>query len=126
MRPAGVLFMGCTIPDVAVNDNQRRAILRILESAQRPSQHLQVIGISDPRHIPAIADKTRGHVFRESQSSVSFNGDAVIVVNPAEIREPQMAGERRRFPRDAFHHATISAEGVYVEVEQLLGNPWRL
>ncbi len=82
---AGILFVRGAIADVAVHDDQRRAIVRALKVAERAGQHIEVICVTHPRHVPAIADKARGHVFSKSQRSVAFDRDVVVVVNPAEI-----------------------------------------
>ena len=44
----------------------------------------------------------------------------VVVVDPAEVRELQVAGERGGLGRDPLHHVAVAAEGVDVEVEQVL------
>ena len=54
---------------------------------------------------------------------VPFDGDVVVVVDPAEIVEAQVAGQRRRLRRDALHHAAVAADGVDVVVEDLEARP---
>ena len=120
MRRAGVLFVRCAVSDVAVHDDQRGAILAVLKRPERTGQHIQIVCIADTRHVPAVADETRGHVLGEGQVSVAFDRDVVVVVNPAKIRKLQVAGERGSFARDAFHHAAVSAQRVNIEVEQIL------
>ena len=120
MRAASILLMRRAVSDVAVHDDQRGAILGVLKSAERTGQHVEIVCVANPRHIPAVSDKTRGHVFRKGQGSVAFDRDAVVVVDPAEIRESQVSGKRGSLAGDAFHHASISAERVDVEVEKIL------
>ena len=81
----GVLLVRSAIADVAIHDDQRRAIVRTLKVVERAGQHIEVICVTHPRHVPAIADKARGHVFAKGQRSVAFDRDVVVVVNPAEI-----------------------------------------
>src|SRR5207248_1785225 len=45
--------------------------------------------------------------------------DVVVVVNPAQIRKLEMAGERCRLVRDPFHQVAIAALSPYIEIEQL-------
>ena len=85
MGATGVLLVRSAIADVAIHDDQRRAIVRTLKVVERAGQHIEVICVTHPRHIPAIADKARGHVFAKGQRSVAFDRDVVVVVNPAEI-----------------------------------------
>ena len=54
---------------------------------------------------------------------VAFDGDVVVVVDPAEVVEAEMAGQRRRFRRDAFHHAAVAADGIDVVVEDVEARP---
>jgi hypothetical protein len=43
----------------------------------------------------------------------------IIVVNPAEIRKLQMAGQRSGFAGHAFHEIAVPANGVYIKVKDL-------
>src|SRR5271166_6485980 len=115
-----ILLMGRAVSDVAVHDDERGAILGVMKSAERTGQHVEVVCVSNSRHVPAVTDKTRGHVFRKRQGSVAFDRDVVVVVDPAEIRKSQVSSERCRLAGDAFHHASIPAKRVNVEVEQVL------
>ena len=45
------------------------------------------------RYIPTVADESGGHIFRKSQSRIAFDGDVIVVVNPAEIGEAEVSGE---------------------------------
>ena len=60
---ARVLLVGRTIGDVAVHDDQRGPIGGRVEGAERAPQHVEIVGIADPRHIPAVCDEARRHVF---------------------------------------------------------------
>ena len=52
-----------------------------------------------------------------------FDRDVVVVVDPAEVVEAEVAGQRRRFRRDALHQAAVAAHGVDVVVEDLEARP---
>ena len=117
---AGVLLVRCAVTDVAVHDDQRRAILGVLEMLERAPQHIEVVCVADSRHVPAIAEESCGHVFGKSKGSVAFDRDVVVVVYPAEIRKSQVSGERGGLARDALHHASVSAERVDIEVKEIL------
>lgn len=49
---------------------------------------------------------------------MAFDGHAVAVVNPDQVRQLQMPRERGRFVRDAFHHVAVAANRVHAVVEQ--------
>ena len=42
---------------------------------------------------------------------------SVVVVDPAQVAELEMAGERRRLAGHAFHHVAVAAQRVDVVVE---------
>src|SRR5262249_10062458 len=46
--------------------------------------------------------------------------DVVVVVDPAEVGELQVASERSGFRRDTFHHAAVAAQCINVEVNEIL------
>jgi membrane-associated protease RseP (regulator of RpoE activity) len=57
VRRAGVLFIGGAIGDVAIDDDQGGAVCGLLKCRQRALQHVEVVGITHPRHVPTISDK---------------------------------------------------------------------
>ena len=73
--------------------------------------------------VPAVAHEAGGDVLCEGDARVAFDRDVVVVVDPAEIVEPQMARERRRLAGDALHHAAVAADRVDVVVEDLEAGP---
>ena len=115
---AGILLVRRAIADVAVDDDQRRPVVGALKGSERAGKHLEIVRIAHPGHVPPVADEAGGHIFRESQSRIAFDGDVIVVVNPAEIGESQMSRERCSLAGDPLHHASISAKRVDVEVEQ--------
>src|SRR5262249_53255398 len=50
---------------------------------------------------------------------VAFDGDFVVVVDPAQIVEPEVSSQRCSFAGNALHHAPIAAERVDVVVEDV-------
>ncbi len=90
VRSAGVLFIRRAVRNVAINNDQGGSALIFLESAKGAIKHFQVVGISHPRHVPPIAHEPRGRVVAIAQSSVAFDGDMVVVVDPAQVGEPEV------------------------------------
>ena len=117
MGGAGVLLVRRTIGDVAVDDDEGRPVVGVLERVERPAQHFQVVSVTHPGDVPAIADKTGGHVITKSPLRVALDGDLVVVVDPAQIGKFKMAGQRRRLVTHPLHHAAVAAERVGVVVE---------
>ena len=88
----GVLFIRRTIGDVAIDDDQRGPVAGVLEGAKGPLQHFQIVGVADPQHVPVVTDKAGRHVLAERPIGVAFDGDFVVVIQPAEIRQFKMPG----------------------------------
>src|SRR6476660_10040605 len=102
---------------MAVQNNERGPAFRLLEYRERLFDSVNVIGIADAQDVPAVSEKARGHVFGECNIRVPFDADVIVVPDPAEIIQTEMTGERGSFGSNAFHHATVTADGVDVVIE---------
>src|SRR5436305_2062915 len=60
---ACVLLVGGAVSDVAVDDDQSRAVRCLLGGIEGALQHLEIIGIANSAYVPAIAHESRGYVF---------------------------------------------------------------
>ncbi len=123
MRRRRPLLGGCAVGDVAVDDDQGGAIGRRLERPERPLQHVEIVGVADPGHVPTVRYEARRHVLAECQVGRPLDRDPVVVVDPAEIRQPQVAGQRRRLARHPLHQAPIAGQRVDVIAEHLEVRP---
>ena len=86
---------------------------------QRRAEGGQIVDVVDLYHVPAISLETPPNVLAEGQRRVALDGDRVIVVDPAEVRELEVSGQRGRLAADAFHQVTVAAQGVDVVVQQI-------
>ena len=118
VRAGGSLFRRSAVSDAAVDDDERRTVVRRLERVERAAERGQIVDVVDDFDVPAVGGEARGHVFRERDRDVPFDRDAVKVVNPAEIRELQTARKGRRFGGNPLHHAPVAAERVRLRVEK--------
>ena len=73
--------------------------------------------------VPAIGQEARGDILGEGDVGVALDGHAVAVVDPAQVGQPQMPGERGGFTGDALHHVAIAAQRVDIEVEDIEARP---
>src|ERR1700677_3098130 len=112
-----ILSMGRTVANMAIHNNEGGPAFRLLEDIKRMLDALEVVGVTYAQNVPSIGQKAPGDIFGESNTGVAFDGDVVVVVNPTEVIEAQMGGDRGRFGGDAFHHTTIAAHGVDVIVK---------
>ena len=119
MRRARILLVRGAVGDVAVDDDESRSIGRLLERPERALEHLQVVGIAHARHVPAVAEKPRRHVVAVRQRRVALDRDVIVVVDPAQVAELEVPGERGGLAGDPFHHAAVAAERVDVVVEEI-------
>ncbi len=117
---AGVLLVRRAPADVAVDDDQGRPVALLEEDAEGAVEQVQVVGVSHPGDVPAVAQETGGDVLGEGQRGVPLDRDVVVVVDPAEVGELPVGGERGGLGGDALHHAAVAAEGVDVEVDQVV------
>lgn len=105
---------------MTVENNQRWATLGLLERPDGALDPADIIGVAHPHYIPPVGQKPGGDVFGKRDVGVAFDRDVVVVVDPAEIVEPEVRGQRRRFGRHAFHEAAIAADRIDVVAENVV------
>jgi len=98
-----VVLVRRAIADVAVQDDDGGAALRLPEDLEGVLDAIHVVGVAHAQHIPSITQEPRGHVLGEREACASFDGDVIVVVDPAQVVEAQVARQRCRFRRDALH-----------------------
>ena len=116
-----VLFVRSSPGDVAVEDDERRALGFLLSGADRAVDGFDVIGVADPKHVPVIAHEACAHVFGKGERGVAFNRDLVIVVNPDQVRKPEVPGDGSCFGRYAFHQVAVAADRINAVIDRLAG-----
>ena len=119
VRCGRVLFVRRAVADVTVQDNERRTPLRLLEDVDCVLDTLQVVGVTDSQHVPSVGQESRLHIFGKGDPRISLDGDVVVVVDPAEIIEPQVSRQGCCFGADALHQAAVTANRVNVIVEDV-------
>src|SRR5207247_1032872 len=108
---------------MAVEKQEGGPAARLAEDLEGALDAVGIIGIADPQNVPPVTQEPRCNVLREGDARVAFDGDVVVVVDPAEIVEAQMRGQGRGFRGNAFHHAAISANSIDVVIEDLEPGP---
>ena len=78
---------------MCIDNHQRRPVTCILESCEGAFEHIQIVGIGHPRHVPAVADEPRRDVIAVRQSRAAFDGDLVVVIDPAKVGQFEVAGD---------------------------------
>ncbi len=123
MSGSRVLFVRRAVANVAVQNDEGGPACRLLEDAQCMLDSIGVVCVGDSEHIPAIREETGRDVLREGDARVPLDGDVVVVVNPAEIIQAKVGGERCRFRSNALHQAAVSTDGINVVVEDIEVRP---
>ena len=123
MGGGGIDLVRRAVADVAVEDDQRRPALGLAEDRERILDALEIVGVADPQHVPAIGEEARRDILGEGDAGVALDGDVVVVVDPAQVVEAEMAGERGRLRADALHQAAVAADRVDVVVEEVEARP---
>jgi hypothetical protein len=119
MGGLGVLLVRRAPADVAVDDDQGRPADLGLEGVEGAGEQSGVVGVPDPEHVPAVALEATEHVVAVGEAGVAVDRDVVVVVEPAEVVELEVAGEGGGLVGDALHQAAVAGERVDVEVEEL-------
>src|SRR5271167_1270195 len=68
--------------------------------------------------MPAV--EARGHIIAECERGATLYGDVVVVVEPDQVRQPKMAGDRGGFVAHALHQVAVPAERVDTVVEKIV------
>src|SRR5258708_178021 len=118
VRGNGILTMRRTIADVTIDDYDRWSARRPCGIPERVLDAIQIVGIPDTNDVPSIRQKPPGDVLGERDIGLAFDGDVIVVVDPAEVIEFQVPGNGGCLARDSFHHAAIAAECVNAVSEQ--------
>src|SRR4029077_19758752 len=104
VRRTRVLTMRRTIADMTINNYDRWSARRARGISERVLNAIQIIGIPDTNDVPSIRQKSPGDVFGERDIGFAFDSDVIVVIDPAQIIELQVPGNRGCLTRDSFHH----------------------
>src|SRR4029077_723337 len=114
-----VLPVWRTVADVTVEYYERGPAPRLPKNGHRVFDALDIVCVADTQYTPAVTHEAGSNVFGECQPRVAFDGDVIVVVDPAEVIEAKVTCERRGFRTDAFHQASVPAYGVDVIVKDV-------
>src|SRR5258708_25023892 len=80
---------------------------------------IDTVSATAPQNVPTVTQEPGGVVLGEGDSRIPFDGNVVVVIDPAEIVKAKVARQRRRLRSDALHHATIPTNGIDVVIEDV-------
>ena len=113
--------MGRRVGDVRADRDERRALGFVAPGRQRGLERVEVLGVLDPLHVPAVGLQARRVVLAvEADRRRAVDRDAVVVVADHQLAEPEVPGDRGGFLADALHQVPVGADRVGVVVDDLL------
>src|SRR5262249_34266354 len=96
MRLRRVLLVWRAIADMAFDDDDAGTGDLLPGEIEGAKHLLLIIGVAHMENVPAQAQEAGSNVFGKGDFGVTFDRDPVRIVDPAELVEPQMPGQRRR------------------------------
>src|SRR5262245_34815011 len=118
VRSARILTMRRAIADMTINNYDGRSARRPRGIPKGVLDSIKIVGITHTNHVPSVGKEPTSDIFGERDIGLAFDGDVVVVVDPAEVVEFEMPGQRGSLARDAFHHATVAVQGIDPVTEQ--------
>src|SRR5215472_12435130 len=108
---------------MAVENNECGAPFRLAKNIERMVDTIDVVRIANPQDVPTIGEEPGCNIFGERNTRIAFDRDVIVVVNPAQIIEPEMSGQGCSLRCNTLHQATIPTDGMNVVIEDLETRP---
>src|SRR5712672_4397736 len=80
-----VLLVWRTVAYMAVKNDEGRPTCRFPEGFEGVLDAVGIVGVANAQDVPSITQEPGRHVLREGNASVAFDGDVIVVVNPAKM-----------------------------------------
>src|SRR5438445_517171 len=113
----GVLLVRGAVADVAIEDDEGGTALRFPEDAESLLDAIEVVGLAHAQDVPPVPQESGGDILSEGEARLPLDRDVVVVVDPAEVVQTEVTGQRGRFGRHALHQTAVAAHDVDVIVE---------
>ncbi len=113
VRIGTALLVGRAVADGGTDDHQRRSPGVGDGFAQRDVERREIgVAIVDAQHLPTVRREPTTDVLGERQRGGTVERYVVAVVEANQFPEPQVAGERCRLGRHAFHEIPVGHQRV--------------
>src|SRR5262249_1560491 len=104
---------------MAIENDERGTFLRFAKDFESLLDALEVVCVTDTQDVPTVSQKSRLDILGESDARLTLDRNVIVIVDPAEVIETQVADERRCFRRNSFHQAAIAADGINVVIKDI-------
>lgn len=78
---------------MAAEDDERGSVFSFAEYPQSMIDLFDVVGIVQAQDIPMITEEPRRHILGERKLGAAFNGDVIVIIDPAKIIKAKMASQ---------------------------------
>ena len=118
MRLRRVLGMRGADRDVRAHDDQRGSCALCIGGIEGGAQVVGRPAVAQALHVEAVGLVASSDVFSERKAGRALDRDVVVVVDQAQLAEPEEAGQRAGLARHALHHVAVGADGIRPVVDQ--------
>src|SRR5208282_558945 len=84
-----VLLVRRAVTDMTVQHDESGPAFGLAENLERPFDAIHIVSIADAQDVPTVGQKTSRNILREGDVGVAFDGDVVVVEDPAKIVRPK-------------------------------------
>src|SRR5262245_49576671 len=97
-----------SIADVAVNDDEGRSPPWARCSSKVFLDTIEIVSTRPAEDVPSVSEEAPRHIFGEGDVGLAFDGDVIVVINPAEVVELQVPRKGSCLARDTLHGAAVT------------------
>src|SRR5262249_5111266 len=112
-------LVGRAVADVAIENDESRSALGVPENRERILDALKIIRVANPQDVPSIGKKARRDILCEGDAGLTLDRDVIVVIDPTQVVELEMASERGRLRTEPPHQAAVAANRIDVIVEDV-------
>ncbi len=91
-----------------------------LRRTRRRVERLEIVAVGHALDVPAVTLEPFRRVVREGEVGVPFDGDVILVVEPDQLAELQVARERTRLVRNPLHQVAVGRDEIREMIDDVV------
>ena len=115
-----ILLVRAAVGDVGPHHDQRRPVGDAPSGGEGRVESPQIVAVRHALDVPAVRLEALRRVVGEREIGLAIDGDVIVVVDPDQAAQPQVAGQRAGFVRHALHQVPVGGEEVRVMLDDSL------